>query len=184
MLNIAVIIGSLRKESFNRKLVLALEKLNHPNLKFNILDLSEIPLYNQDNESNMPAAAVNLKKEISKANGILIATPEYNRSIPGVLKNIIDWGSRPYGNNSWSKKATAIVGTSQGNVATAAAQAHLRSILITVSTYLLGEPEIYIIYKNDLIDEHYNITNESTRNFLIKFLDTFHDWVEYHNRAE
>lgn len=180
MLDIAVVVGSLRKESFNKKLILALDKLNHPNLTFNILDLQDVPLYNQDNESNLPAAVAKLKNDISKADGILFATPEYNRSIPGVLKNIIDWGTRPYGMNSWANKPAAVIGTSPGVIGTAAAQSHLRSILVTVNTILLGQPEIYLVYKNDLIDEHYNITNEDTKKFLQNFLNVFNDFVECH----
>lgn len=184
MLNIAVVIGSLRKESFNKKLILALNKLNHPNLKLNILDLQDVPLYNQDLESNLPAAVVKLKNDISQADGILFATPEYNRSIPGMLKNIIDWGTRPYGKNSWAKKPAAVIGTSPGIVGTAAAQSHLRSILVTVDTILLGQPEVYFVYKNDLIDEENNITNEDTKNFLQNFLNVFNDWVECHKNAQ
>ncbi|WP_298625896.1 NADPH-dependent FMN reductase [uncultured Legionella sp.] len=183
MLNIAVVVGSLRKDSFNKKLILALNKLNHPKLKFNILDLHDIPLYNQDLESNLPAPVVTFKKEISEADGILFATPEYNRSIPGMLKNIIDWGTRPYGNNSWTKKPAAVIGTSPGVIGTAAAQSHLRSILITVDTILLGQPEVYFVFKNDLIDEENNITNEETKKFLQNFLNAFSDWVECHKKA-
>lgn len=177
MFNIAVIVGSLRKESFNKKLMLAIDKLNHPNLKFHILDLTEIPLFNQDYENNLPASVANLKNEIVNADGVLFVTPEYNRSIPGVLKNIIDWGSRPYGKNSWTNKPVSIIGTSQGSVATAVAQAHLRSILVAIGAIVMGQPEVYIIYKNELIDENYNITNEGTKKFLQEFLDRFSKWV-------
>lgn len=182
MFTITVIVGSLRKESFNKKLVQALNKLSHPDLKFNIPDLSEIPLYNQDNENNMPAVVKKLKDEISNANGILFATPEYNRSIPAVLKNIIDWGTRPYGKNSWANKPTAIIGTSPGVIGTAVAQAHLRSILVAINAIVMGQPEIYLVYKNELIDEHFNITNKDTEKFLQGFLDTFAQWVADHNR--
>ncbi|MDR3441945.1 MAG: NAD(P)H-dependent oxidoreductase [Legionella sp.] len=182
MFNIAVIVGSLRKESFNKKIIYALDKLNHPNLKFQILDLNEIPIFNQDNENNIPAAVINLKNKISNANGILFVTPEYNRSIPAVLKNIIDWGTRPYGKNSWANKPTAIIGTSPGAIGTAVAQAHLRSILVAIDAIVMGQPEVYLIYKNELIDEHHNIINEGTKKFLQGFLDVFNNWVEYHNQ--
>ncbi len=99
MYNIVVIVGSLRKESFNKKLMRAIDKLNHPLLKFTLLDLKDIPLYNQDDEMDMPSAAKHLKKTVENADGILFVTPEYNRSIPGVLKDSIDWGTRPYGKN-------------------------------------------------------------------------------------
>ncbi|MFI4919710.1 MAG: NADPH-dependent FMN reductase [Legionellales bacterium] len=182
MFNIAVIVGSLRKESFNKKLVHALERLNHPNLKLNIIDINEIPLYNQDNESNLPAAVVSLKNAISSADGVLFVTPEYNRSIPGVLKNIIDWGTRPYGTNCWAKKATAIIGTSPGVIGTAVAQSHLRSILVAIDAIVMGQPEVYLVYNNELIDEHHHISNEGTTKYLQGFLDTFNLWVEAHNR--
>ncbi|KTD37401.1 NADPH-dependent FMN reductase domain protein [Legionella moravica] len=181
MLTVKVIIGSLRNESFNKKLVLALDKLNHPKLQFKILDLHQIPLYNQDIELNPPQSVIDLKNEVAHADGILIATPEYNRSIPGVLKNIIDWGSRPYGANSWANKPVAIIGTSPGVIGTAVAQSHLRSILVGIDMFVMGQPEVYLMYKEDLIDEHYNITNESTKNYLQKFLDTFSNWVEFHH---
>jgi len=182
MFKIAVIVGSLRKESINKKLMHALDKLNHPKLKFNILDLTEVPLFNQDNENNLTDAVAHLKKEIHSSDGVLFVTPEYNRSIPGVLKNVIDWGTRPPGKNSWAKKPTAIIGTSEGAVATAVAQSHLRSILVAIDVILLGSPEVYLLYKKDLFDENYNITNETTKKFLLEFLGKFSDWVEFHNQ--
>ncbi len=182
MFNVIVIIGSLRKESFNKKLMLALDKLNHPLLKFNILDLNEIPIYNQDNETNMPAVVANLKKEVENADGILFVTPEYNRSIPGMLKNIIDWGTRPYGKNSWAKKPTGIIGISVGTIGTAVAQSHLRSIMVGLEALVLGQPEVYLVYKPEMIDEKNSIVNEDTRKFLQGFLDKFSDWVQRHNK--
>ena len=180
MYTVAVIIGSLRKDSINLKLVNALNQLNHPKLTFNLLNISDIPLYNQDNEANLPAAVANLKASIEKADAVLIATPEYNRSIPGVLKNVLDWGSRPYGKNSFTGKPSAIIGASPGNVGTAAAQAHLRSILITLGTVLLGQPEVYFTHKDDLMDANHQFTNADTAKFLQGFLDTFTRWIETH----
>lgn len=184
MFTIAVIIGSLRKESFNKKLAHALDKLSHPHLTFNILPLDNIPLYNQDNETNLPATVVTLKNDISHADGILFITPEYNRSIPGMLKNIIDWGTRPYGKNSWANKPTAIIGTSPGVVGTAVAQSHLRSILTAIGATLLAQPEVYLVYKDGLIDTNHMITNEDTAKFLQGFLDRFSDWVECHTQKK
>lgn len=182
MFNVLVIIGSLRKESFNKKLMLALDKLNHPLLKFNVIDLNEIPLYNQDHEANMPTVVVNLKKEIEQSDGILFITPEYNRSIPGMLKNIIDWGTRPYGKNSWARKPAAIMGVSPGNVGTAVAQTHLRSILVALDMILLGQPEVYLVYKAEMFDDKNNITNADTRKFLQGFVDKFSTWIEKHHQ--
>lgn len=181
MYTVAVIIGSLRKDSMNLKLVRALDKLKHPNLKFEILDIRDIPLYNQDLEAPLPAPVAKFKTSITEADALLFATPEYNRSIPGVLKNIIDWGSRPYGQNSFAGKPSAIVGASPGNVGTASAQSHLRSILITLATVLLGQPEVYFTDKPNLIDAEGNISDEGTAKFLQGFLDTFAKWIETHS---
>lgn len=178
MLNIAVIIGSLRKDSFNKQLVMALDKLNHPTLKLNLLKIDDIPLFNQDNENNMPPSVATLKKLVTDADGVLFATPEYNRSIPGVLKNIIDWGTRPYGQNVWKNKPIGIIGTSPGNVGTAAAQAHLRSILVSIGAVLLGLPEVYIVFKKDILDSQFNFTDENTKKFMQQYLDSFATWVE------
>lgn len=180
MLNIMVIVGSLRKESFNKKLIHAIDKLNHPNLKFNIYDISQIPLYNQDLDNNLPASVVQLKNEIENSAGVLFVTPEYNRSIPGVLKNIIDWGTRPFGKNSWNKKPGAIIGTSPGSVGTAVAQSHLRSILVGIGVVVMGLPEVYIVFKNEMFDANNDITNEGTKKFLQDFLDKFSNWIEQH----
>ncbi|OAI49454.1 NADPH-dependent FMN reductase [Gammaproteobacteria bacterium SCGC AG-212-F23] len=177
MYKIATIIGSLRKDSYNKKLMLALDKLKHPNIQFNILDIHEIPLFNQDNEQNPPPAVVNLKNAVVNADGVLFVTPEYNRSIPGVLKNIIDWGTRPYGNNCWKNKPTAIIGVSPGKVGTAVAQSHLRSIMVSLGSILLGLPEVYFIFTEGLIDQNNTITDEGTKKFLQGFLDTFNAWL-------
>jgi chromate reductase len=178
MFKVAVIVGSLRKESFNRKLALALDNLKHPHLQFDILQLDEVPVFNQDNEKNLPAAVVNFKTAVSNADAVLFVTPEYNRSIPGVLKNIIDWGTRPYGQNCWENKPTAIIGTSQSSVGTAIAQSHLRSIMTVLGGILLSQPEVYLVYKTDLIDEKQAITDESTKKFLLAFLESFSNWIK------
>lgn len=177
MHKVLVIVGSLRKESFNKKLALALEKLEHPQLQFIFARIDDIPLYNQDLDGNLPASVVRLKKEIIEADGILLVTPEYNRGIPGVLKNMIDWGSRPYGQNSWSKKRVAMVGTSPSSVATAVAQSQLRSVMVGISATVLGQPEMYIQYKEDLIDGQGNFTDESTKKFMQSFLERLAQWI-------
>lgn len=184
MYTVAVIIGSLRKDSMNLKLVNALNQLNHPNLTFNVLDISDLPLYNQDNEAALPAPVARLKASIESADAVLVATPEYNRSIPGVLKNALDWGSRPYGKNSFAHKPSAIIGASPGNVGTAAAQAHLRSILITLETTLLGQPEVYFTYKDGMMDANHQLTNADTAKFLQGFLDAFSRWIETHQALD
>ncbi|HSW93458.1 MAG TPA: NADPH-dependent FMN reductase [Gammaproteobacteria bacterium] len=173
MFKIAVIVGSLRKDSFNRRLALALDKLKHPSLAFSFLKIEDIPLYNQDLDDHLPEPVIRFKKEIKEADGILFVTPEYNRSIPGVLKNSIDWGTRPYGTNVWAKKPMAAIGTSPGVIGTAVAQSHLRSIMVALDAIYFGQPEIYLVYKEGLIDQDFNITVEATRTFLQGFLDGY-----------
>lgn len=129
---IAVIVGSLRKDSLNRKLATALERLEHPELSFKQLQIGDLPLYNQDDDNNQAESVKRLKFEIKSAQGILFVTPEYNRSIPGVLKNALDHGSRPHGQSSWEGKPAGIVGVSVGTIGTALAQQHLRNILAQV----------------------------------------------------
>ena len=173
MYKIAVIVGSLRKESINKKLMLAVDKLNHPKIEFQILKIDDVPIFNQDNESNLPASVVRLKDEVAKADGVLFVTPEYNRSIPGVLKNIIDWGTRPYGKNVWKDKPAAMMGTSQSPVGTAVAQDHLRSIMVGIGSILFGLPELYISHKAGAIDEDSIVIDEGLKKNLQGFLDTF-----------
>lgn len=180
MFKVAVIIGSLRKESFNRKLAHALDKLKHPELEFLLTKVDDIPLYNQDLESNLPTAVVRFKKDIVSADAVLFVTPEYNRSISGVLKNLIDWGTRPYGQNSWAGKPTAMIGITPGSVGTAVAQSHLRSIMVSIDSIFLGMPEVYLQYKEGLFDADFNITVESTQKFLQSFIDRFTQWIEKH----
>ena len=137
-----------------------------------------MPLFNQDLEPTPPAAVTRLKGEIEAADGVLIVTPEYNRSIPGVLKNAIDWASRPYGKNSFNLKPTAALGASGGAVGTAAAQQHLRSILAYLHVALMGQPEGYIVFKPNMIDANGNFTDEGTRKFMQGYVDAFAAWVE------
>ncbi|MCE3238828.1 MAG: NADPH-dependent reductase protein [Gammaproteobacteria bacterium] len=180
MLQVAVIVGSLRKDSFNRKLAYALDKLKHPKLQFSYSKIDTIPLYNQDLDNNLPVSVVKLKQDVADADAVLFVTPEYNRSIPGVLKNVIDWGTRPYGKNVWARKPIAIVGTSPGAIGTAVAQSHLRSIMVSLDAIVIGQPEIYLVYKEGMIDENFIVIEENTRNFLQKFLDQFSTRIEKH----
>jgi chromate reductase, NAD(P)H dehydrogenase (quinone) len=182
MSKIAVIVGSLRRESINRKLAEALAKLAGPRAQFTILRIDDLPLFNQDQEPNPPAAVTRLKGEIEAADGVLIVTPEYNRSIPGVLKNAIDWASRPYGKNSFNGKPTAAIGASGGAIGTAAAQQHLRSILVYLNVTLMGQPEGYISFKPGLVDDQHNVTDESVRKFLQTYVDAFAAWVERYGK--
>jgi len=178
MSRIAVIVGSIRRESINRKLADALSKLAKSGTQFTFVKIDDLPLFSQDLEPTPPAAVTRIKGEIEAADGVLIVTPEYNRSIPGVLKNAIDWASRPYGKNSFAGKPTAAIGTSQGAVGTAAAQQHLRSILAYLDVTLMGQPEGYITYKKDMVDGAGQVADESVRKFLQLYMDKFTAWVE------
>jgi len=178
MSKIAVIVGSIRRDSINRKLAEALVKLAGPKLEFTHVQIDDLPLFSQDLEPNPPAAVTRIKGQIEAADGVLIVTPEYNRSIPGVLKNAIDWASRPYGKNSFSGKPTAGIGTSGGAIGTAVAQQHLRSILAYLNVTLMGQPEGYIQFKQGLVDAQHNVTDESVRKFLQSYVDAFTAWVD------
>lgn len=174
MTKIAIIVGSIRKDSSNLKLAKALEKLGADKFSVTHVRIDDLPLFNQDLESNPPASVVRLKKEIDSADGVLFVTPEYNRSIPGVLKNAIDWASRPYGKNSFAGKPAAICGTSPGAIGTAVAQAHLRSVVAGfLDAVLMGQPELYLTFKEGLIDADGAVSNPDTQKFLQGFVDKF-----------
>src|ERR1700685_1095551 len=170
--HVAIIVGSNRRESINRKLAHALAKLGADHFNTSIVRIDDLPMFNQDNEGNLTPEIVRFKDEVSRADGVMIITPEHDRSIPAVLKNAVDWGARPYGKNSWAGKPTFITGTSPGAIGTAIAQQHLRSIMVSLGTILQGG-EAYITFKPDLIDAQSNIGDENARKFLQGFLDQF-----------
>ncbi|MGZ9108984.1 MAG: NADPH-dependent FMN reductase [Micavibrio sp.] len=174
MFSVAVVVGSLRKESNNLKLARALEKLGAGKMKFSFLSIGDLPLFNQDLEANRPDSVLKLKKDIESADAVLFVTAEYNRSIPGVLKNAIDWASRPYGQSSWAGKPAAICGASPGAIGTALAQQHLHAI---TGGYLdmnvMGQPEVYLAFKDGMIDADGNISNDDIKKFLQGFVDRF-----------
>jgi chromate reductase len=169
---VAVIVGSNRRESINRKLAQAIAKLGADKFDAKIVRIDDLPMFNQDLEGNPPAEVVRFKNELAPADGILIVTPEHDRSIPAVLKNAVDWGARPYGRNYWAGKPAFITGTSPGAIGSALAQQHLRSIMISLGVTLLGG-DAYVTFKPDLVDAQGNIGDESTRKFLQGFLDQF-----------
>ena len=171
--NIAVFVGSLRAASINLRLAQALEKLAPANVTFDYVSLGDLPLYNQDNENNPTAAVSKLKQQISAAHGLLFVTPEHNRSIPAALKNAIDWGSRPWGQNAWHDKTAGIVGASPSASGTALAQLHLRNILAAEGVLTLATPEVFLQYTDGLIDENHQISNEGTRKFLQSWVDRY-----------
>jgi chromate reductase, NAD(P)H dehydrogenase (quinone) len=167
---VAVIVGSNRRESVNRRLAQALTKLGADKFAFSFIQIDDLPLYNQDLEAELPKSVARFKSEIATADGLLLVTPEHNRSIPTVLKNAIDWGARPYGQNSWNGKPAAITGTSPGAIGTAIAQQHLRQVLGNLGVLIMGG-EAYVSFKPGLIDADGAITDESTRKFLQGFVD-------------
>ena len=171
-LKLAVIVGSNRRESINRKLAEALVKLSAGAFDATIIQIDDLPMFNQDLEPNRPESTLRLKREIEAADAILIVTPEHNRSIPAVLKNAIDWASRPYGKNSWAGKTVAVTGTSGGAVGTAVSQNELRMILTNLAGVVVGG-QVFVTFKDDLVDAQHNVTNEATRGFLQGFIDNF-----------
>lgn len=169
---VAVIVGSNRRESINRRLAEALIRLGEAKFAAHIVQIDDLPLYNQDIEAELPDSVVRFKSEIAEADGVLVVTPEHSRSIPAVLKNALDWGSRPYGKNSWAGKPAAITGTSPGAIGTAVAQQHLRQILGVLGALVMGG-EAYISFKPGLVGDDGRIADDSTRGFLQGFVDRF-----------
>lgn len=177
MTQIAVIVGSLRADSLNKKLAKNIESLAPAGTEFVYADISGLPLFSQDIEAEFPASAQALKDVIEAADGVLVVTPEYNRSISGVLKNAIDWSSRPWGSNSFDSKPAAIVGASMSPLGTAPAQAHLKDILVYLNTKLMGQPEVYITGAHEVFDDE-GVVVESSKDRLQRFIDAFVAHVE------
>ena len=177
-IKIAIIVGSLRKDSFNRRLARAVEKLAPAELIFEHVQIDDLPLYSQDFDAAYPAVATRLKKEVESADGLLFVTPEYNRSIPGVLKNAIDIASRPWRTNSFAGKPAGVIGTSIGATGTALAQQHLRNVLVFLDVPVMPQPEVFIQFKDGLIADDGTIANDSTQKFLQGFVDKYVVWVK------
>jgi chromate reductase, NAD(P)H dehydrogenase (quinone) len=169
---IAVIVGSNRRDSINRKLAQALVRLGAGKFDANFARIDDLPMYNQDNEGNLPPEVERFKNDLARADGVLIVTPEHDRSIPAALKNAIDWGARPWGKNSWTGKPAFITGTSPGAIGSALAQQHLRSVMTGLGMILLGG-EAYVTFKPNLIDEDGTIGDDSTKKFLQDFVARF-----------
>lgn len=176
---IAVVIGSLRRDSLNRKLATAIAKLAPPEFSFNQVEIGDLPLYNQDDDANQAESVKRLKSEITAARGLLFVTAEYNRSIPGVLKNAIDHASRPYGESVWAGKPAGVLGVSIGAIGTAVAQQHLRNSLAFLDVPTLGQPEIFIQAREGLFDPSGSIGADS-RKFLQDWMDRYVAWVKKH----
>jgi len=174
---IAVLIGSLRKESLNRKMANLLIKLAPPSLQCQIMEIADLSLYNQDLDDNPPPAWVSFREQIKPCDGVLFVTPEYNRSIPGVLKNAIDIGSRPYGKSIWSGKPGGIISVSPGAIGGFGANHHLRQSFVFLDIVTMQQPEAYIGHAGELFNANGEISKDDIRNFLIKFINAYADWV-------
>lgn len=174
---IAVVVGSLRQESFNRKLANAIAKLAPPDFSFKQIEIGDLPNYNQDDDANPAESVKRLKADVKAAQGLLFVTAEYNRSIPGMLKNAIDHASRPYGENAWAGKPAAVLGVSIGAAGTSMAQQHLRNILTYLDVPTLNQPEVFLQAKDGLFDESGDI-GESSKKFLQGWMDAYVAWVK------
>jgi len=180
---VAVVFGSLRRESLNRKLADALVKLGPADFSFQHVHIGDLPLYNQDDDANQAESVKRVKQQIKAADGVLFVTPEYNRSIPGVLKNAIDHASRPYGQSAWAGKPAGVLGVSVGANGTAMAQQHLRNILAYLDMPTLGQPEAFIQANEGLFDQSGDIA-AAHKQFLQTWMDRFNAWVKHHTPAK
>lgn len=176
--NIAVVVGSLRRDSHNRKLAVAVAKLAPAEFAFKHVKIDDLPPYNQDDDAVQADSVKRLKNEIKASQGLLFVTPEYNRSVPGVLKNAIDHASRPYGQSAWDGKPAGVIGASIGAIGTAVAQQHLRNTLSYLNVPTLGQPEVFLQVKDDFFDGAGAIANADTRKFLQSWMDRYVAWIK------
>jgi chromate reductase len=178
--DVAVIVGSLRRESFNRKMAKAMIELAPASLKLEIVEIGALAHYNQDDDEGgkVPQSWSEFRRRVKAANAVIFVTPEYNRSVPGVLKNAIDVGSRPYGQSAWDRKPAAVVSVSPGAIGAFGANHHLRQSLVFLNMPALQQPEAYIGGAGQLFGSDGKLANDSTREFLRKFLDAFAAWIE------
>jgi chromate reductase len=177
---VAVLVGSLRKGSFNRLTAKALAALAPAELQLEIVEIGQLPLYNQDDDDAPPAPWVAFRAQVKPADAVLFVTPEYNRSVPGVLKNALDVGSRPYGHSVWDRKPGAVVSVSPGAIGGFGANHHLRQSVVFLNVPAMPQPEAYIGGAASLFDKEGNLTNEGTRKFLKSFMEAFAAWIEVH----
>lgn len=181
-MKIGVIVGSLRRGSYNRMVANTLISLAPSSLQMELIEIGQLSFFNQDDEASPPQAWVDFRKKIQALDGFILVTPEYNRSMPAVLKNALDVGSRPYGSSSWDGKPCAVVSASIGATGGFGANHHLRQSLVFLNTPCLAQPEVYLSYVDKLFDEKGQLINESTRDFLSKFMLTFADWVKINHK--
>ncbi|MET0544729.1 MAG: NADPH-dependent FMN reductase [Caulobacterales bacterium] len=178
---VALIVGSLRKESFNRKLALALQDMAPESLTLTLVEIGALPLYNEDLDNDTPPQAWTVfRQEVNACEGVLFVTPEYNRSVPGVLKNALDVGSRPYGKSVWAKKPAAIASSTPGGLGAFGANHHLRQSMVFLDVPLLQQPEIYLSQINKAFDEQGKLKDDGIRKLLSGFMSAFAAWVDKH----
>ena len=175
---IAMVVGSLRQDSYNRKLAQALTKMAPPEFSFDFVEIGDLPPYNQDDDANQAEQVKRMKQQIAAAQGVIFVTPEYNRSIPGVLKNALDHGSRPYGQNVWAGKPAGVIGASMGAIGTALAQQHLRNIISYLDMPTLTAPEAYLKFDDNTVDADFQFTNAGTQKFVQGWVDAYVAWVK------
>lgn len=175
--NVAVIVGSLRKDSLNRKVANALAELAPPGLKLSILEIGHLSIYNQDSDENPPAAWTEFRNQIIAADAVLFVSPEHNRSVPAALKNAIDIGSRPYGKNAWNGKPGAVVTASPGGIGGFGSNHHLRQSLVFLNVPAMAQPEAYIGGADKLFDAQGKLSNDGTRKFLESFMQAYASWI-------
>ena len=181
-LDVAVFVGSLRREAFSRKLAHALAALAPPSLRLSIVEIGELPLYNQDDEPSPPAAWLALCRRVKAADAVLFVTPEYNRSVPAALKNALDVASRPYGQGAWDGKPGAVVSVSPGALGGMAANHHLRQSLVFLNVPAMPQPEVYLGGAGEVFDADGAIVKPGTREFLEKFMEAFAAWIAANRR--
>lgn len=170
------LVGGISRNSLNKKYFRSIQELSIPHFEFETFDISRLPFFSQDLEMDPPDIVTEYKEKIREAEAVLFVTPEYNRSFPGVLKNAIDWGSRPYGQNLWNQKAAALLGASPGNIGTFGAQHHLRQVLAYLNMSVLGQPEVYF-NASHAFDEQDRLTNEKTKEIILQFFEAFYEWI-------
>lgn len=175
---IGYIVGSLSQDSINRILAKALIRVAPPSLELTEISIRDLPLYNRDDEMDPVAAVTDFKQAIEKSEGLLIVSPEYNRSIPGPLKNAIDWGSRPWGHNSFARKPSGIIGASTGAIGTAVMQSSMRSVLSFLNAPQLNAPEAYITFKPEVFDDDRGVSDAATEQFLTHYMGEYAAFVE------
>ncbi len=180
--NVAIFVGSLRKDSLNRKMANALIALAPPSLRMEIVEIGDLPLYNQDFDPDPPQPVRDFKQRVQAADAVLFITPEYNRSVPGVLKNAIDTASRPYGQSAWDGKPGAVISVSPSKMGGFGANHHLRQSMVFLNVPMLQQPEAYIGGANELFDDQGAIKNDSTRELMQKFLQAFAQWIDQNGK--